>query len=120
LGQAGATVKGAYDVLVSMAVIATFLPYLALFAAMVRLQAEPTGPGVIRVPGGAPAAIVLASTGIATTLVAIALAALPPADAPNPALAVAKVVGGSAVLVGAGPLLYRLAHRRRDAACAAR
>ena len=41
LGQAGTSVKGAYDVLVSMGVITYFIPYLYLFAAMIKLQASP-------------------------------------------------------------------------------
>jgi amino acid transporter len=32
LGQAGTSVKGAYDVLVSMAIISYFIPYLFMFA----------------------------------------------------------------------------------------
>src|SRR6266853_3600547 len=60
LGQSGTTVKGAYDVLVSMGIITYFLPYLFLFAAMFRLQRLPAGPGVIRVPGGKLVARVLA------------------------------------------------------------
>ncbi len=116
MGQAGATVKGAYDALVAMAVIATFLPYLALFAAMIKLQREPAGPEVVRVPGGTPVAILLAALGLATTLVAIALALLPPADAPRPGWAVAKVVGGSLALVALGVGLYAGGRRRRAAA----
>ena len=45
LGQAGTSVKGAYDVLVSMGVITYFIPYLYLFAAMIKLQREPAGAG---------------------------------------------------------------------------
>jgi len=41
LGQAGTSVKGAYDVLVSMGVITYFIPYLYLFASMFKLQGEP-------------------------------------------------------------------------------
>src|SRR5581483_4073554 len=48
LGQAGTTVKGAYDVLVSIGVITYFLPYLYVFAAMFKLQSEPAGREVIR------------------------------------------------------------------------
>jgi amino acid transporter len=44
LGQAGTTVKGAYDVLVSMAIISYFIPYLFMFASMIRLQREPLAP----------------------------------------------------------------------------
>ena len=56
LGQAGTSIKGAYDVLVSMGVITYFIPFLYLFAAMFKLQSEPAGPEVIRVPGGKPVA----------------------------------------------------------------
>ena len=59
LGQAGTTVKGAYDVLVSMAIICYFIPYLFMFASMIKLQREPAGPEVMRVPGGRPVATLL-------------------------------------------------------------
>ena len=52
LGQAGTSVHGAYDALVSMGIIAYFIPFLFMFAAMIKLQREPAGPDVIRVPGG--------------------------------------------------------------------
>ncbi len=38
LGQAGTSIKGAYDVLVSMGVITYFIPFLYLFASMFKLQ----------------------------------------------------------------------------------
>jgi len=112
LGQAGTTVRGAYDVLVSMAVIAYFLPYLYVFAAMIRLQNRPVGPEVRRVPGGKPVAIALASLGFMSTLLTIFLSAIPAADEANKPLTVIKVVGGSALLVGAGVAVF-LAERRR-------
>ncbi|HYC32505.1 MAG TPA: APC family permease [Gemmatimonadales bacterium] len=112
LGQAGTTVKGAYDVLVSMAIISYFIPYLFMFASMIRLQREPVGPGVIRVPGGPPVAIGLGALGFATTAGCIVLAAIPAADEPNKLLAVTKVVGSSVLLVLAGAGVY-LAGRRR-------
>jgi amino acid transporter len=112
LGQAGTTVRGAYDVLVSMAVIATFLPYLYVFAAMIRLQSQPVGPEVRRVPGGKPVAIALALLGIVSTTLTILLSAIPADDEPNKALAVAKVLGGTMVLVGAGVAVF-LAERRK-------
>ena len=63
LGQAGTSVKGAYDVLVSMGVITYFIPYLYLFAAMIKLQGEAAGPDVIRVPGGKQVAKLVAIVG---------------------------------------------------------
>lgn len=112
LGQAGTTVKGAYEALVSMGVIAFFIPYLFMFAAMIKVQDMPAGPDVIRTPGGRPVATVLAALGFTTTTASIALALIPPAEAGDKLLAAAKVVGASLVLVALGLALY-LAGRRR-------
>lgn len=106
LGQAGTSVRGAYQVLVSMGVIAYFIPYLFVFASLIVLQRGTAGPGVMRIPGGKPVAIGLASVGFTSTTLAIILAVLPPADEPNKALAVVKIVGLTVLLLGAGALLY--------------
>jgi hypothetical protein len=79
---------------------------------MLRLQREPAGPEVIRVPGGKPVAVALAMLGFATTVVTIILALIPPPDEVNKALAVAKVVGLTGLLVAAGVGTYRLGKRR--------
>jgi amino acid transporter len=120
LGQAGTSVKGAYDVLVSMTVITTFIPYLFLFAAMLRLSAreEDAPPGILKVPGGKPAALGVAALGFTTTLVCIVLSVIPPADEPNKPLAVLKIVGMTALLLGVGLAAFALGgqrgqHRRR-------
>jgi glutamate:GABA antiporter len=112
LGQAGTSVKGAYDVLVSMGVITYFIPYLYLFASMFKLQSEPAAEGVIRVPGGKPAAYALATVGFITTTFTIALSVLPPPDEPNKPLAVFKIVGGCGALVLIGFGLYWAGKRR--------
>ena len=112
LGQAGTSVHGAYDALVSMGIIAYFIPFLFMFAAMIVLQREPSGPDVMRVPGGKPVAIALAVTGFIVTAVSIVLACIPPDEEPNKALAVVKVVGSSAILVGVGAVVYVLGRRR--------
>jgi glutamate:GABA antiporter len=106
LGQAGTSVKGAYDVLVSMSIISYFIPYLLMFASMFRLQGEPAGPEVIRVPGGRPVALVLSALGFATTAVSIGLALIPGEDEPNKTLAVIKVAGMTLVLLALGTLVY--------------
>jgi amino acid transporter len=112
LGQAGTTVRSAYDVLVAMGIISFFLPYLFLFAAMIKLQGRRVGPEVRRVPGGKPVAILLASVGLASTALTIVLSAFPAHDDPNKPLAVAKVLGGTIVLVGAGVVVFLLERRR--------
>jgi amino acid transporter len=112
LGQAGTSVKGAYDVLVSMGVITYFIPYLYLFAAMIKLQREPAGPEVIRVPGGTSVAKLVATLGFLTTTLTIALSLIPQPDEPNKALALFKVVGGCGALVLIGIWLYVAGKRR--------
>ena len=112
LGQAGTTVRGAYDALVSLSIIAQFIPYLFMFAAMAVLQREPAGPEVIRTPGGAPVAKLFGAVGFVVSVATIVLACIPAADDPNKTLAVIKIVGGSAALVGAGALVYFLGKRR--------
>ena len=112
LGQAGTSVHGAYDALVSMGIIAYFIPFLFMFAAMIVLQREPAWPDVMRVPGGKSVAILLAVTGFVVTAVSIVLACIPPDEEPNKTLAVVKVVGSSAILVGVGAVVYWLGRRR--------
>jgi len=107
LGQAGTSVKGAYDVLVSMGIITYFIPYLFVFASLIVMQREPTGDGVIRVPGGKRVAIPVAVVGFATTAFAIVLSVLPSPDEPNKILAVGKIVGLTGILIAIGVLLYR-------------
>lgn len=94
LGQAGTGVKGAYDALVGIGVISYFIPFLLLFAAMIKLGR------------GRPVAQALAGLGLAVTAISIALAALPPEDSTRPGLAVIKVVGSSLALVVVGAALF--------------
>jgi len=106
LGQAGTSVRGAYDFLVGMGVISYFLPFLYMFASVIRLQREPAGPDVMRIPGGRPIAILLAILGLLTTITSSVLACIPPAEEPNKFLAVVKLLGSSALMVAVGAVIY--------------
>ena len=75
-------------------------------------EREPAGPEVIRVPGGERVAKAVAALGFFVTAVSIVLACVPPDDEPNKLLAVVKVVGSSAVLVGIGLVVYGLGRKR--------
>jgi amino acid transporter len=101
LGQAGTTVKGAYDVLVSMSVIAYFIPYLLMFAALMKLDRR-------------PAAIIWGGLGFLTTAISIVLAAVPSDDDPNKMLALAKTIGLTLVMIGIGTVLYWRARHRQE------
>jgi amino acid transporter len=112
LGQAGTSVRGAYEILVSLSIITNFIPFLFIFAALVRCQHAPLPDGVVRVPAGPVAARVAGTVGFATTSLAIVLACVPGPGEPNAVLAVAKVVGASAAIAGIGVVVYARGRRR--------
>ena len=113
LGQAGTSVKGAYDVLVSIGVITYLVPYLFVFAALVRVQGEPAGADVILVPGGKPAAIAIAIVGFCTTMFAILLSLIPSPEEAHKILVTVKVLGAASVLIGLGMVVYWVGKSRR-------
>jgi amino acid transporter len=102
LGQAGTTVRGAYEVLVSMTLLVTFIPFLLVFASAAKLHFEgPEETGFL-----ARLVVPAAILGFFTTAVSIVLAVLPPPDATDRALAIVKILGGTAVLLAAGATVY--------------
>lgn len=118
LSQAGTSVKGAYDLLVSMAVITYFIPYLFLFASMIRLQKRPYLPGSLRLPGGERLAVPLSCMGFLSTMAAIVLAMCPAQDEQNPGSALVKLVVMTLVLLLAGVAVYRRGQRSISRAAA--
>lgn len=111
IGQAGTTVRGAYDMLVAMSVISYFIPLLLMFAAAYKLagvaragERTLVSPRLLRM---------LASLGFAVIAVGTLLALVPAADETRPGLAVAKLVALTVVLVGVGTGLYLRAGWRR-------
>ncbi len=112
LGQAGSSIRGAYQFLVTMSIITNFIPYLFMFAALIRLQREPVERGIVTIPGGKPVAVALAVIAIVTTTAVIVGSAVPDADEPHKVLAVIKVVLLSVLLIAGGALLYQVGRRR--------
>ena len=112
-GQAGTSVRGAYELLVSMGIIGQFIPYLYMFSALIRVQREPAAPGVMRVPGGRPVAIVMGSLGLLVSAAAIILACVPGDDEPNKLLAAGKIIGMSMALLAIGAIIFAVGSRRR-------
>ncbi|MGP0072607.1 MAG: APC family permease [Bryobacteraceae bacterium] len=80
MAQLGETVRAAYQIMVDMMLIVTFIPFVYIFAAGFRFASR-----------------IAAVSGLAVTLIAIALAAIPPQEAASAAIFEIKVVGGSLV-----------------------
>jgi glutamate:GABA antiporter len=111
LGEAGSSVEGAYDMLISMGVITYFIPYLFLFASMIRLQSRPAAATAIRLPGGKFTAIPLAVIGLASTGCTIVLSLFPAADDPNPSGTLLKISIMTVLLLGGGVAIYYFSPR---------
>jgi amino acid transporter len=112
LGQGGTSVNGAYDVLVSSTVIITMVPFLFLFASVLKLRSAARSSDVIRIPGGTATVCIAALIGFTTTLVAMIFAGFPAADDPNKTLAVVKVIGLTVLMLAAGLAIYLRGRKR--------
>ncbi|HEY1447802.1 MAG TPA: APC family permease [Caulobacteraceae bacterium] len=111
LGQAGASVKGAYDFLVSMSVVSYTLPFLFLFLTYFQVRAAAPA-GVWVAPGGSSGRRGLALAGLAVTVSAIGCTLVPSPDATDKLAAVVKLIVSSAVLITIGWAIYAWAARR--------
>ena len=109
---AGAGVRDAYFLLVDFTIVIYFIPYCYLFAALIRLGVPGTlAPGVLAVPGGRAGTLLVGVVGFVTTAIAIVCALIPPKGTGNPWLFEAKILGGCALLLVLGWMLYRRGRR---------
>ncbi len=112
LGQFMESVKGAYDVLVSIGVITYFIPYLFLFAALLKLQSQPAGDNAIQIAGKKWGGRLVATVGLVVATLAIFLSLIPDPDEPHKLLAIVKVTGSTIALLGIGAWIYWMGKRK--------
>jgi glutamate:GABA antiporter len=115
LSQVNATVIGAYQFLVDMAVILYFIPFLYMYAAAIKLSYRSdraAGGQAVLVPGGKAGIWISGSLAFLITLGAMALAAIPPGGE-NTFVFEAKLVGCTVAFVGVGLLLYWRGARKK-------
>jgi glutamate:GABA antiporter len=107
LALAEETIGNAYQMLVDMTVAMTFIPLAYMFAALPMLRAKRAGdrPGLLRVPGGRIGVAIVSVLGLASTLVSIGFALVPPAGG-HAGMFYLKVLGGCALFLGLGLVLY--------------
>ncbi len=118
LSFSGGTVQDAYLFLAEFTLLVYFVPYIYLFAALLRLSArgELPEPGVVPVPGGRAGATVVAFVGLGTTILAIGFALVPAAALDHPVQFYLRLVA-SCLLVGfIGWWFYRAGRKRRSGA----
>ena len=93
--QFGDTLRAAYQALVSLMVIAGFLPYLYMFGSAWKAGRRWS-----------------ASSGIGMTVLAIACSVVPTGEIHNDGLFEGKLVGGTFAVVASGWLIYRRYEKR--------
>jgi glutamate:GABA antiporter len=107
------TIQDAYDILVNLTILIYFVPYLYLFAALVRLRRDrpASASGRFHVPGGAAGVLLVAFVGFAATAIALGLTFVPPPGA-NMVTYEVNLVVQAAVMLGVGLALYTWSRRR--------
>lgn len=115
LSQAGSSVKGAYDFLVSMGVLSYTIPFVFVFVVYVIVQSRAAPADAWTAPGGPRMARLIGAVGLVVTLSAIACTLVPSPDAIDKVGAVVKLVVATGVLIAAGMAVYGAARRRVSA-----
>lgn len=96
MAQLGETVRATYQIMVDMTVIATFIPFVYIFGAGFRFAGR-----------------MASFSGLAVTLIAIALCFLPPPETASVPVFEVKIVGGTVLLAALGWVIFRRYEARR-------
>ena len=100
LGQ-GTQVETVYLILLDTQILIYFVPFLYLFTSLIVLRRRHPEAG-----RGSASAWLVGGCGMTVTLFAMVIATIPPTGTEHPTLFFVKVVGGAALFIGAGGVLY--------------
>ena len=109
LSNVNETISGAYQILVDAATILYFVPFLYMYAAVIKLAGRAdrgANAHAVLIPGGKIGVWIAGGFGFLITLVGIALSFVPPGDSANKFLFVLKLVSGTVLAIGLGLVLY--------------
>jgi amino acid transporter len=109
LSQINETTRGAYQSLVDITVILYFIPFLYMYAAVIKLanrKDRNENTQAVLIPGGKVGVWVTSGVAFAVTLASIFFSIIPPGDSSNKALFEVKVVGASIAAIALGLGLY--------------
>jgi len=102
----GTTVERAYLIILDTQLLIYFIPYVYLFLSFLLLRRADASSDAVRVPGGATGARAVGTSGLIVTLLAMAIAMVPPDGDSDPLLFELKVVGGALAFVALGGVVY--------------
>jgi amino acid transporter len=102
----GTTVEKAYLILLDTMLLIYFIPYIYLFVCYLVVRLKETVPAGTAWHGGKATAWVIGLSGLLLTLGAMLVATIPPTDTADPWVFRLKVIGGAALFVFLGGLVY--------------
>jgi glutamate:GABA antiporter len=108
--QINETTRGAYQFLIDAAIILYFIPFLYMFAAVIKLAGRKDrseNQHAILVPGGVPGVWICGGLGFLVVLIGIMVSLVPPGDSADKLGFELKLVAGTAASVLLGLILYR-------------
>jgi glutamate:GABA antiporter len=118
VSQINDTTRGAYQFLIDAAIILYFIPFLYMFAAVIKLsyrRDRKQNPQAVLVPGGLAGVWVSGSLGFLVVLIGILVSLVPPGDSSNKLGFELKLVGGTAASILLGLILYWRGARSKQA-----
>jgi len=107
--QINDSTRGAYQFLIDAAIILYFIPFLYMFAAVIKLayrRDRKADPRAILVPGGMTGVWICGGLGFAVVLVGIVVSFVPPGDTASTMVFELKLVGGTVASILLGLVLY--------------
>ncbi len=115
VSQINETTAGAYQLVIDAAIILYFLPFLYMYAAVIRLAYKSdrrANPRAVLIPGGKPGVWIMGTLGFAVTALSIVLSMVPPGEVVSKGLFELKLIGTTAIAVLIGLLLHWWAGRK--------
>jgi glutamate:GABA antiporter len=109
LSQFKATERTAYTVLVSAAIVLYFIPFIYMYAAVIKLAwSEDRGKNkaAVLIPGGKFGVCVCGTLGLLAVVASIFFSLIPSGEETNKALFEIKVIGGTMGTLAVGLILY--------------
>jgi glutamate:GABA antiporter len=109
VSQINESTRGAYQFLIDAAIILYFIPFLYMFAAVIKLaqrRDRSENPQAVLVPGGMAGVWLCGGLGFLVVLLGILVSLVPPGDSSNKVGFELKLVAGTAISILIGLALY--------------
>src|ERR1700682_2741561 len=118
VAQINENTRRAYQILVDVATILSFIPFIYMYAAAIKLYARPDrreNRSAVVIPGGRLSVCLAAGLGLVVVGVGIVLSFVPPGDTSSKFLFETKLVVGTVLSVLLGLILYYRGARQKAA-----